>query len=90
MIKKQFENYLINKGYKQITPSGNPSTVYDYIKRIDKVCELEDLTWLELANSIIMVLPQYDVGGNKENLGRVSHNAVICALRQFSEFIKSS
>ena len=40
-IKKQFERYLISKGYSQTTPSGNPSTVYDYIKRIDKICKFE-------------------------------------------------
>ena len=40
-MKEQFCQFLINKGYKVVTPSGNPSTVYDYLKRIDKVCEWE-------------------------------------------------
>lgn len=86
-MKKQFEGYLINKGYKQTTPSGNPSTVYDYIKRIDKICKWEGISWQQLANGIESYLPQYDIGGKKEDLGKTSHNAVINALRRFSEFI---
>lgn len=86
-MKKQFEEYLINKGYKQTTPSGHPSTVYDYIKRIDKVCEWEDMTLKQLADSIQKIVHQYDIGGEKENLGKVSHNAVINALRRFYDFV---
>lgn len=89
-MKKQFEEYLINNGYKQTTPSGNPSTVYDYIKRIDKICEWEDITWQQLANNSQMYLMQYDIGGTKEDLGKKSHNAVINALRRFSEFVTHS
>lgn len=43
MLKAEFEQYLIKQGYSVITPSGNPSTVYDYIKRLDKVIEWEHL-----------------------------------------------
>ena len=86
-MKKQFEEYLISKGYKQTTPSGQPSTVYDYIKRIDKICEWENMTWVQLSNNVQKILSLYDVGGDKENYGKVSHNAVINALRRFSEFI---
>lgn len=86
-MKKQFEEYLINKGYKQTTPSGQPSTVYDYMKRIDRVCEWENMNWEQLADSIQKILSQYDIGGEKENLGKISHNAVINALRRFSDFV---
>ncbi|UZQ52389.1 hypothetical protein [Clostridium kluyveri] len=51
-MKKQFEEYLINKGYKQTTPSGQPSTVYDYMKRIDRVCDWENMNWEQLADSV--------------------------------------
>lgn len=87
-MKDQFENYLIEKGYKVTTPSGNPSTVYDYLKRIDKVCEREDLTWKGLADNIGTILTQYDVGGDKEDLGHKSHNAVINAIRRYKEFVE--
>jgi hypothetical protein len=86
-MKEQFERYLIDCGYKQKTPSGNPSTVYDYIKRIDKICEWENISWEQLATNIHIILPQYDVGGNKEDLGKKSHNAVINALRRFSDYV---
>ncbi|HHY82592.1 MAG TPA: hypothetical protein GX505_07920 [Clostridiales bacterium] len=86
-LKEQFEKYLINKGYKQTTPSGHPSTVYDYCKRIDKVCEWENITWHQIADNISVILPQYDIGGEKEDLGKISHSAVINALRRFSEFV---
>lgn len=86
-MKEQFERYLIDCGYKQITPSGKPSTVYDYIKRIDKICEWENISWEQLATNIHIILPQYDVGGNKEDLGKKSHNAVINALRRFSDYV---
>ncbi|MFA6808376.1 MAG: hypothetical protein WCR27_05235 [Eubacteriales bacterium] len=86
-MEKQFEEYLINNGYKQTTPSGNPSTVYNYIKRIDNICEWENITWEQLANNIQIILPQYDIEGIKEDLGKKSHSSVINALRRFSEFV---
>ena len=89
-MKNAFENFLIEKGYSLVTPSGNPSTVYDYIKRIDKICKWEDKTWQELVDDIDAVLSQYDVGGVKEEYGNKSHNAVINALRRFKEFIDST
>ena len=87
-MKKQFENYLIEKGYKITTPSGLPSTVYDYIKRIDYVCKMEGYSsWEQLADVIPEKIREYDVGGIKEELGRKSHNAVISALVQFKNFV---
>ena len=35
-MKKAFEEYLIKNGYRQVTGSGNPSTVYDYCRRVDR------------------------------------------------------
>lgn len=86
-MKEQFRAYLINKGYALVTPSGNPSTVYDYQKRIDKVCEWECRTWNELAANIGTIVALYDVGGLKEDFGKKSNNAFINALKRFKEFI---
>ncbi|GAB6106881.1 hypothetical protein [Fusibacter bizertensis] len=86
-MKNLFEDYLIKQGYSVKTPSGNPSTVYDYIKRIDRVCLNENMTWNELAGQIYTVVTQYDIGGCKEELGRKSHNAVINALKRFGDFV---
>jgi len=87
-MKEAFEKYLIAKGYKTETPTGNRSTVYDYIYRIDKVCEREHLSWKELADNISSILPEYDGGGIKEHLGKQSHSSVINALKRFAEFLE--
>ena len=86
-MKKEFENYWILQGYSLTTPSGNPSTVYDYIKRIDKVCIWENCTWETLATNISNIVRVYDIGGLKENLGNSSHRAVINALKRFRDFL---
>lgn len=88
-MKEQFKKYLVQQGYKEFTPSGNPSTVYDYLKRIDKVCEWERIDWIQLAENIGAVVTKYDVGGSKEELGKKSHNAVISALKRYREFVNS-
>lgn len=88
-MKKGFENFLVKQGYKLTTPSGNPSTVYDYLKRIDKVCEWESTSWEGLANSIGVIVKVYDVGGEKEDFGKKSHRAVINALKRYQEYILS-
>lgn len=86
-MKQRFQDYLIKQGYSITTSAGNPSTVYDYAKRIDKVCEWENVTWAGLAQNISAIVAKYDVGGSKEDLGRKSHSAVINALKRFSEFL---
>lgn len=87
-MKQEFEKYLIEKGYKTTTPSGHPSTVYDYIKRIDYVCDTEGYSsWEELADVIPYKVQEYDTGGAKEHLGAKSHRSVISALVQFKNFI---
>lgn len=87
-MRTEFEKYLIKCGYKTVTPSGKPSTVYDYLKRIDKVCENEGLTWISLKDNISRIVCEYDVGGLKEDLGAQSHNAVINALKRYQEFVE--
>lgn len=87
-MKKRFEKYLIEQGYSLKTPSGNPSTIYDYQKRIDKVCEWEKCDWATLSQNITTVVTMYDIGGKKEDLGNLSHRAVINALKQFKKFVE--
>lgn len=86
-MKKEFKDYLIAQGYKEYTPSRNPSTVYDYGKRIERVCEWEHLDWYELSKQIKTIRPMYEEGGSKAELGRKSNNAVRCALRCFENFV---
>lgn len=83
-----FEQWLKGQGYSSITPKGNPSTVQDYAGRVRRICDNEKLTVDELIKKIDTILPQYDIGGSKEDEGKKGHNAVICALRQFKKFIE--
>lgn len=87
-MRKEYHDYLIAQGYKLKTPSGNPSTVYDYQKRIDKVCEWEKCSWETLAKNIDKIVVIYDIGGDKENFGNSSHRSVINALKQFKKFVQ--
>ena len=85
-MKEKFKAYLISRGYSEFTPSGQPSTVYDYARRIDYVCEWENMNWEMLKAQINRIVPEYDKGGAKEHLGNKSHKAVINALLRFQEF----
>lgn len=87
-MRNKFETYLVNQGYKKTTPSGRPSTTYDYIKRIDYVCRQENVDWQSLANRIDSIVQLYGKGGPKEALGKKSHSSVVNALKRFEEFIK--
>ena len=87
-LKEQFEEYLISLGYSVETPKRHPSTVYDYCKRVERVCSVEKLTWESLAEQIDFIVSEYDIGGIKENDGKKSHNAVINALKRYCDFIK--
>ena len=88
-MKQEFANYLIGQGYKLTTPGGSFSTVYDYIKRVDKVCEWEGCSWETLADNIVVTVPKYDVGGINADLGNISHRSVINALKRFKEFVQN-
>ncbi len=83
---ENFHRYLILKGYSENTPSGKPSTVYDYGKRIEKICEREKITINQLGNNIGDYVKKYDTFGSEEEFGKRSHNAFICALKRFEEF----
>jgi len=45
----QFQAYLVQRGYKEFSISGNPSTAIDYAWRVAKVCEkkiIQRSNWL--------------------------------------------
>jgi len=86
----KFEKYLIEQGYKEFTPSGRPSTTYDYSKsRIPKICEREGISVEQLASNIRYYVEKYDDGGSESKFGKKSHNSFINALKKFEEFIYS-
>lgn len=83
----EFLKYLIDKGYKELTPAGNKSTAYDYTKRVEKICKDENITISTLVNDIDKYIKEYDIGGIKEEEGKKSNSAVINALKRFKEFL---
>lgn len=87
-MKDGFYEFLIDKGYKEYTLSGNPSTVYSYYNAIDAVCDNEKLSRSQLSARIDEILPKYDEGGIYEDIGKRSNRKVINALRRFAEFTK--
>lgn len=84
----EYEKYLISIGYKQTTPSGHPSTVYQYLKAIRNVCDEEGINLIELKENISSIILKYDIGGEKETIGAKSHKTVINALKRFEDFLK--
>lgn len=86
-MEKLFQDFLKEEGYSEYTPSGHKSTVYDYSKRVNRVCQWEELTWEELVDEISKIVQKYDVGGDKEDIGRKSNYAYINALRAFQRFV---
>ena len=88
-IELEFRSHLIKRGYSTITPSGHPSTVYDYCRRIKSVCEIENITWEALAAQIDTKVRDYDCGGIRAKEGEKSHRAVINALKAYQDFTNS-
>ena len=87
-LKAEFIKYLINRGYKEYTPSGLGSTSYDYAGRIDYVVYTEHFrTWVDVFLYIEKLLVDYGEDGVKSDLGKKSNSAVINALRRFYEFL---
>ena len=88
-IEIEFEEYLVNAGYKVESDSGNPSTVSSYFYAIKKVLEEEGLSWQTLKNNIDHIVPMYDVGGAKQYIGAKSNYTFLNALKRFKEFVNS-
>ncbi|MBE6448103.1 MAG: hypothetical protein E7018_02260 [Alphaproteobacteria bacterium] len=63
-IRRDFKEWLIKQGYSEKTKSGRPSTVYEYISQINKVCDIVYLghnfpQWELLAEDIYPILGFY-------------------------------
>lgn len=82
-MEEKFKEFLKSEGYSEYTPSGNKSTVYDYLMRVKRIKEWEHLTWDSFVENASRIVTLYDIGGAKEDIGRKSHNAFINALRAF-------
>ena len=82
----QFQAYLVQRGYREFSINGNPSTAIDYAWRVAKICEKENYTAKQLADNINTILEQYGYYGKKWTIGRRSHESYINALKQFAKF----
>lgn len=85
----RFKNYLIECGYKEYTPSGLPSTVYQYVNAIEKVRVWEGFSYAEIDENIDELCREYDYGGSRAKLGAIGHSTVINALKKYRVFLKS-
>ena len=85
---ENYKKYLVQQGYSEYTPSGNPSTVYDYAKRVQRIYEREGISLRKLADNINFYVSKYDQFGDEADFGKKSHNAYINALKRFEEFIQ--
>ena len=84
---KEFENYLIQRGYKEFSANGSPSTVIDYSWRIAKIVEREGITEQQLADHINEYLKQYSINGEKWDISKRSHQSYWNALKNFRKFV---
>lgn len=89
-VASAYVDYLTAAGYKTETDSGKPSTVYAYVKAVLAVLSEEDISWLTLKTNASDVVKKYDIGGEKEILGRKSNKTVINALKRFEEFVDAA
>ncbi|MBQ5538223.1 MAG: hypothetical protein IIU02_10010 [Treponema sp.] len=89
MTMDDFKEFLIRTGYSERTPAGNPSTVYDYQKRVQTICEREHIPDLDsLAARIDEIERKYAENGEESAFGAKSHNAYINAIRRFQELCR--
>lgn len=85
-----FKTYLIEHGYAEFSKVGNPSTVYDYQRRVETIRKEKGFeNFDDMAKEIDAVTREYDRGGKYADLGKRSHTAYISALKQFKEFVGS-
>ena len=87
-MKKGYRNYLIVNGFKLVSDSGINSTVDDYVNRIERICNRENMDWQTLANNIEEVLAEYETVEEKIAYAKTSNEAPLNALRHFNRFTK--
>ena len=84
---RAFSKFLKEKGYSEITKSGNKSTTYDYPSRIERICKREKFeSWELLGEQILDVVKKYSLGGAEEKYGAQSNGSNLKALELFQEF----
>lgn len=77
---KQFENWLLKQNYK-------PTTAFDYMGRIERLCRKEQFTLSHLVENLALIMPEYERTGAKSSYGKRSHTSVRQALKRFQMFL---
>ena len=86
-MQEQFIKYLREGGNGKIY---TPSTTYQYLRAVEKVCALECFSLEDLAQNIDCIIGRYERGGEDADFGETSHRTVINALYRFQEFVKDN
>ena len=91
---KNFKDFLIEQGYSEFTPSGKPSTVYDYVKRVEKICDRENITIISMSNNIGFYVERYGPTGYEAEFRNYTDNELhyskilsykVCKYKQITE-----
>ena len=83
-----FEYFLLKKEYSELSEKGNESTVYDYSKRVMRICKQEGFASLdEFLPSLKDLITEIDNGVDKTKKGTLIDKNDKSALRKFYEFI---
>lgn len=89
-MEKDFESFMRINGYSKKSLNGDKSTIYSYITSVKSIMKDEGLDWDTLYKQISSIVPMYDIGGKKEDIGNKSNNTIINALRRFEDFANNS
>lgn len=59
-LRENFRNWLTKQGLSEKTETGRPSTIYDYLTTIKRICKKEGyITWEELAINLFSISSNY-------------------------------
>ena len=83
-----FEFYLLKNEYSEVSDKGNDSTVFDYSKRVMRICKQEGYSSLDdFLPNLIELITEIDNGSDRTKSGIVLDKNDKSALRKFRDFI---
>ncbi|MCL1892432.1 MAG: hypothetical protein FWF97_04070 [Alphaproteobacteria bacterium] len=87
-MKNEYKLWLEKHGYAYFTANARPSTIYDYMRGLKRVCREEKLSVEGVAKRIDSLVSTYQRYGKKSNIGRTISRSVRSSLVQFGKFVK--
>lgn len=64
----------------------SPSTAQQYAAAVQRILQIENLSFEQLQSNIDRLVQEYGTGGSNEELGRTGHNTWISALKRVQNF----